>query len=173
MEKIKNCTGISKFLFNIKINIYVFFHYLGKLIKGDVSIRKFLIILQRLIYFLAKLQHNKFVRIGKNTRLNLYIPGFPAKSFYTALNKFSIFDDKLPNTTVLISLTSACRYSCSHCYQRNDKGKDLPLEHLSLLIKTFHNTSMRPGTGETIRNFIRFLKKITKWVSSFLFYDYI
>ena len=31
----------------------------------------------------------------------------------------------LPCTTVLVSVTSACAYHCSHCYQKNDIGRDV------------------------------------------------
>jgi len=135
VEKIKNCTGIRKYLFSMKIKIHVFFYFFLELYKGRITIKNFFLILKRLLYFLEKLKHNKFVKIGKNTRLDLYIPGFPSRGFYTALKKFSVFDSKLPNTTVLISLTKACRYRCVHCYQRNDKGKDLPLEKLIPVVK--------------------------------------
>jgi len=135
MVKIKNYIGINKFFFTLKIKIHVLFYTIKKLFKGNISIFRFTRILKRLNYFLIKLKYNKYVKIGKKTRFDLYIPGFPSQGFYTALNKFDIFDEKLPNTTVLISLTSACRYKCIHCYQKFDRGKDLPLSLLIPVVK--------------------------------------
>jgi MoaA/NifB/PqqE/SkfB family radical SAM enzyme len=135
MEMITNCTGIRKTFFKLMMKVHVFFHYLKEVLESTLSFKRFILLLRRLLYFLSKLDHNKFVRIGKNTRLDLYVPGFPSKGFYTACNKFRVFDEKLPDTTVLISLTSACRYRCVHCYQRNDKGKDLPTDSLIPVLK--------------------------------------
>ena len=79
---------------------------------------------------MSKVQHNKFVKIGDNTRLGLYVPGFPAQAFYTACKKFSQFSEKMPCTTVLLSITSSCPYHCNYCYQKLDKGKDVEIETL-------------------------------------------
>ncbi|MBN2858350.1 MAG: radical SAM protein, partial [Candidatus Delongbacteria bacterium] len=93
------------------------------------------LILRRLNYFIGKISHNKFVKINDNTRLDLYIPGFPSKAFFTSCEKFAVFKEKLPCTTVLVSVTSACTYKCEHCYQRLDKGKDVDLEKLIPVVK--------------------------------------
>jgi MoaA/NifB/PqqE/SkfB family radical SAM enzyme len=39
-----------------------------------------------------------------------------------------VFDAKLPCTTVLISVTSACKFNCEHCYQKKDLGKDIDID---------------------------------------------
>lgn len=133
MPKIKNVYGFSKIIFLIKVKIYVFIHFLPEVLKGRMSFTKYLAYLRRLLYFLSKMKHNKFVKIGGNTRIDLYVPGFPSPAFYTACKKFKIFGEKLPCLTVLISVTSACRYKCSHCYQKYDKGKDV---NIDILVKT-------------------------------------
>jgi MoaA/NifB/PqqE/SkfB family radical SAM enzyme len=91
------------------------------------------------LFFLTKLSHNKFVRIGTTSRIDLYVPGFPSRAFYTACDKFSVFQRKLPCATALISVTSACRYRCPHCYQRFDKGKDMPIETLVNAVRQLQN----------------------------------
>ncbi len=139
MVRIKNVTGIYKAFFNIKIRVIIFFHFLTELFNKNMSLRRYILFLRRLLYFLSKLQHNKFVKIGKNTRLGLYIPGFPSKPFYTACKKFMVFDKKLPCTTVLISVTSACIFNCEHCYQKNDIGKDIDIEKLVKVVKRLQN----------------------------------
>jgi len=135
MQPIKNIIGFPKTVLTTYIKIRVFFHFLPYLFKGKLSLRKFILFLHRLLYFLKKLKHNRFVRIGRNTRPNLYVPGFPSPAFFTACKKFLEFDDKIPCATALISLTSACIYNCEHCYQKHDIGKDSDIELLVSAVK--------------------------------------
>lgn len=135
MIKNKNITGLRKILLIPAIELAVFFHFLPRVFSGKLSLRRYPVFLKRLIFFLKKIHHNKFVKIGAKTRPGLYIPGFPSKAFYTACEKFTEFEKKLPCTTVLISVTSACRFNCEHCYQRYDKGKDIDIEKLVGAVK--------------------------------------
>ena len=135
MIKICNVIGFPKFIFNLKLKINVFFYFIPEFFKGKISLKRFLLFLRRLLIFLSKMQHNKFVKIGDKTRLDLYVPGFPSKAFYTACKKFMQFEDKMPCATVLISITSACKYNCSHCYQKHDKGRDVNIDILNSTVK--------------------------------------
>ena len=117
MIKVKTVRGVGKFVFLQRVKLGVFMHFLPDFFKGKMSFRSFIAFLRRLLYFLSKLKHNKFVRIGENTRIDLYIPGFPLPAFFTACNKFSYFDEKLPCTVALISVTSdrkSTRLNSSH-----------------------------------------------------------
>jgi len=142
MIKVKNIRGFRKFLFNIRVKLRVFFYFVGKLSTGKISFRNFFRVLGRLLYFLSTIQHNKFVKIGKFIRVGLYIPGFPSRPFFTACDKFAHFKGKLPDTTVLISLTSACGFNCRHCYQKLDKGKDIEIEKLIDTVKKIQNNGV-------------------------------
>lgn len=135
MIKVTNIQGVGKFVFLQRVKLGVFMHFLPEVLKGKMSFRRFIAFLRRLLYFLSKLKHNKFVKIGKNTRLDLYIPSFPLQAFYTACKKFSCFDEKLPCTVALISVTSACKYNCNYCYQKYDKGKDLDINKLVEVVR--------------------------------------
>ncbi|NLD48687.1 MAG: radical SAM protein [Clostridiaceae bacterium] len=135
MQKVRNITGFKKILFNQRVKLGVFFRFLPKLLTGRIGFLKFIIFLKRLLYFLSKMQHNKFVKIGANTRVDLYCPGYPSRAFYTAASKFSVFSGKLPCTTVLVSVTSACSCNCSHCYQKHDKGKDIDIDVLISVVR--------------------------------------
>lgn len=121
---------MKRMLFNLKLKIAIFFHFLPALFSGDISLKRFILLLKRLLLFLSRMQHNKFVKINGRTRLGLYIPGYPSRAFYTACHKFSRFDERMPCTTVLLSITSACPYNCGHCYQKLDRGRDLDLDIL-------------------------------------------
>jgi Predicted Fe-S oxidoreductases len=133
--KVSNITGRKKTVFNLKLKISIFFHYIPLLWKGDISFKRFILLFKRLLLFLSRMQHNKFVKINGQTRLGLYIPGFPSQAFYTACQKFSQFSEKMPCTTVLLSITSACPYHCNYCYQKLDKGKDVDIETLIRIVR--------------------------------------
>lgn len=128
MIKTKNIAGLEKVLFATRMKLFLLFYYLPEIFKGKISARRYVLFLKRLLYFLSKIYHNKFVKIGNAVRLGLYIPCFPSQAFFAACRKFMVFDAKLPCSTVLISATSACRFKCEHCYQRNDLGKDIDID---------------------------------------------
>ncbi|MGE4283706.1 MAG: radical SAM/SPASM domain-containing protein [Clostridia bacterium] len=135
MVKVYNVFGINKEVFNLKLKISVFFHFIPQLFKRKLSLKDFILFLKRLLIFLSKMQHNKFVKIDDKTRLDLYVPGFPSKAFYTACEKFMHFKEAMPCATALISVTSACTNHCSHCYQRLDKGKDVNIDILCDVVR--------------------------------------
>ena len=118
MIKTRNIMGLRKYLFAAKVKIWILFYYLPEIFKRKISIRRYILFLRRLLYFLSKIYHNKFVKIDNAVRMGLYIPRFPSQAFFTACRKFIAFDEKLPCTTVLVSVTSACRFNCEHCYQK-------------------------------------------------------
>lgn len=124
---IRNITGLSKLAFNLRLCIDRFFYFGRDWLNGQCTFSQYIITLQRLLLFLKKMQHNKFTSFNNKVRIGLYIPGFPSKAFDQATRKFNTFGIKSPNTTALISLTSACSFRCEHCYQHLDKGSDSPL----------------------------------------------
>ncbi len=135
MERIRNITGLRMRIFNARLKLTVFVHFLPELLKKSMGPKRFVIFLKRLLYFLSKFRSNKFVKIANRTKIDLYVPGFPSKAFFIACKKFMTFDAKLPGTTVLISITSACRFKCKHCYQMRDTGKDVDIESLVGIVK--------------------------------------
>jgi MoaA/NifB/PqqE/SkfB family radical SAM enzyme len=130
MDNPRSIYGLRKHLFNAKLKLVILAHFTPALVKGELAPRRFILLLRRLLYFFSRLQSNKFVRIGKQTRVDLYVPFFPSKAFFTACQKFATFGKKLPCATALISITSACRFRCEHCYQKMDRGKDVDIERL-------------------------------------------
>lgn len=119
-----------KALINLRIKLHVFCHYFFLMLKGDLEAGYLIPLLARLNLFISKLQHNKFGRIGSQIRLDLYVPSYPGKAFFTACDKFRTFGGKTPSTGALLSVTSACAFECEHCYQRMDKGSDMDLDLL-------------------------------------------
>ncbi len=135
MEKIKFLIGTQKQLEELRIKLLVFLHYTGRFLRGEIKRQHYPRVLKRLLYFLSKMKENKFIKIGRLTKVNLYVPFFPTKAFFTACDKVTVFEGKMPSVSVLISVTSACRFNCQHCYQKYDKGKDV---ELGALIKVVH-----------------------------------
>jgi MoaA/NifB/PqqE/SkfB family radical SAM enzyme len=133
--------GVYKSLFILKVKLHVAIHFLVRFLQ-DGKLRDFILILRRLDCFLGKLTHNKFARIGDNIRLDMYVPGFPSKAFYTACDKFTVFGEKLPCAVALISVTSACTYHCEHCYQRFDIGRDVALDKLLSAVKYLQDSGV-------------------------------
>ena len=123
----------------LRIKLLVFFHYSGRCLTGNIRFRHYFRILRRLLYFLSKMKENKYVKIGNLTKVNLYVPFFPTKAFYTACDKVTVFEEKMPAVSVLVSVTSACRFNCEHCYQKYDKGKDVNIDSLVNVIGKLQN----------------------------------
>jgi MoaA/NifB/PqqE/SkfB family radical SAM enzyme len=142
MVRSQAIAGFTRMLFLLRLKITIFFHYLPAFFSGRIPVNRCIPILGRLLYFLSKLQHNKFVQINDQTRLDLYIPGFSSRAFYTACDKFSAFGQKLPCATALVSITSACRNNCPHCYQKRDRGKDVPIDLLISAVRHLQNSGV-------------------------------
>jgi MoaA/NifB/PqqE/SkfB family radical SAM enzyme len=158
MVPIRNVQGLRRHWFLLWLKITIFLHFLPWLIRpgaksggggpafatprGRLSPRRFVMFLCRLLLFLSKLDHNKFVKIGSATRMDLYVPSFPSEAFYAGCEKFLHFDQPLPCVTVLVSVTSACRFSCPHCYQRRDHGRDIALDTLVPVVRRLQDRGM-------------------------------
>ena len=141
---------------NFKVKIAVFFHYAPLLLKRGMSMTQFNLFIKRLLLFLSKLQHNKFQKMPNGIRLDLYVPSFSSRAFYTACDKFKIFGEKLPCTGVLLSVTSACMYNCKHCYQRLDRGKDTDIDLLIGAAKKLQDMGVAFFNIEGGEPFLRF-----------------
>ncbi|MDT8325423.1 MAG: radical SAM protein [Bacteroidota bacterium] len=130
MERIRNRIGMARTLFNTYLKAAVFLHFAREVAARRIPLAGFFGFLDRLLYFLAKMKHNKYVTTGNGTKVNLYVPAFPSPAFYKACAKVRTVGSKQPAISVLISVTSGCRFRCEHCYQKHDLGKDVPLHDL-------------------------------------------
>jgi MoaA/NifB/PqqE/SkfB family radical SAM enzyme len=139
MVTFRTIAGVNRFFFLAYLKLSIFFHYFPVLFTRRLSPARFATFLKRLQLFLNRLQHNKFVRFNGKTRLHLYVPSFPSPAFFTACSKFAVFGRKLPCVTALISVTSACRYNCLHCYQKRDRGKDIAIDLLLSAVRYLQN----------------------------------
>jgi len=133
--EVKTIIGFHKKLITFQIIVITFLYFFGRMIRGEIRVRRFIPFLRRLLFFLSKMYHNKYVKVKRGIKLNLYVPAFPTRAFFQACRKVNEFDKKMPCVTCLVSITSACRYKCPHCYQKYDKGKDVNIDVVIWAVK--------------------------------------
>lgn len=128
-------TGFRKALIYGRIALHVACRYAlqpGRFRWSPVAYLRFL---GRAWRLLLVFRHNKIVRVFNGYKLHLYLPAYPSRAFFYAIETKLLRDSPGP-TTVVFSMTKACTYKCQHCYQRNDAGKDLDED---LLLETARN----------------------------------
>lgn len=118
-------TGYKKLLLYLRIILFVPCYYLGK-----VSLKKYPIFLWRALILLKAFWHNKAVKVHNGYKLHLYLPAYPSKAFFWSLESKLLREPAGP-VTIVYSMTKACDFKCPHCYQRNDRGADMPQELLN------------------------------------------
>ena len=132
MVSVKTVKGFARAVFMLRLRITIFFHYLPLWVKGQLGFRRFILFFRRLLLVFNACSENKFVRVGGQTRMHLYIPAVPSRAYITACDKLLRFDEKLPPQALVCAITSACRFNCEHCYQKLDKGaQDVALDRLT------------------------------------------
>lgn len=161
--KQKYITGLGRLFLNMRIAMTIFFKYFVRFLKKEITLKQYLVFMKRLMIFSKLLTNYKAVRIGDVYKLHLYLPAFPTRAFYTAINKFLILDGKTIPSHVVLSMTKTCGYNCSHCYQKNDGGEDLSLDGLIKVAKDIQNIGVSMFDiegGEPLLRFERLLKLI-------------
>ncbi|GHT97035.1 hypothetical protein FACS1894126_0140 [Alphaproteobacteria bacterium] len=124
----QNKIGIAKFLIYAKIGMHVLWKY-----RKHLSI-KFITAAVRL---LAAFSDNKVVKLANGTyKLHIYLPAYPTRAFFKAIEDKLISKPPKP-VTVVLSVTKACPYRCKHCYQRFDKNEDMSSEKVLETVKKF------------------------------------
>lgn len=124
-------TGFNKILIYLRIVIHipVYYLFLHGYFRSPVKYFRFLL---RAFRLLMAFRHNKVVRVENGYKLHLYLPAYPSRAFFNAIETKLIKTPPGP-TSVVFSITKACHYKCLHCYQHKDTGKDLDDD---LLVKT-------------------------------------
>jgi MoaA/NifB/PqqE/SkfB family radical SAM enzyme len=117
-------TGPGKALLYARIALHVAARYAAGAHSRGWSVADYGQFLYRALRLLLVFRHNKAVRVGNGHKLHLYVPAYPSPAFFHTLESKLIARPPGP-TTVVFSITKACRYRCKHCYQRNDGGQDV------------------------------------------------
>ncbi len=117
-------TGPGKAAAYVRIAAGVAVRYARRARSLGWSPAAYLRFLARALRLLLIFRHNKVVRTPRGLKIHLYLPAYPSPAFFHALDSKLVRRPPGP-TTVVFSMTKACRYRCVHCYQRNDRGADL------------------------------------------------
>lgn len=116
--------GLRKFAFYIRITMHVAFYYAKQLKKWNWSLIDYFRFLKRAFQLLLVFRHNKVVKVFNGYKLHLYLPSYPSKAFFYAIESKLCKTVPAPST-IVFSITKACGYKCQHCYQRNDQTQEL------------------------------------------------
>jgi len=117
-------TGFKKTLIYGVIAIHVIGYYLCRPSKFHWSLVRYCRFLKQAFHLLLIFRHNKVVRVFNGYKLHLYLPAYPSKAFFYAIESKLCKEPPSP-ITIVFSITKACRYKCQHCYQRNDQNQEL------------------------------------------------
>ena len=117
-------TGISKLLLYVRIAIGVMFHYIFK-----ISPLKYPLFLWRALILLMTFWPDKAVKVPGGYKIHLYLPAYPTRAFFYAIESKLVHSPARP-VTIVYSMTRACDFHCPHCYQRRDGGVDVTVEQL-------------------------------------------
>ncbi len=122
-------TGLRKFFLYCVIVVHVTLHCVVQVFRGRIKWWRYPAVLRRAWLFLLVLRRHKIVKCGRAYKLHLYVPAYPTRAFFHTLEKF--YRSQPGPTTVVLSMTRACTYRCPHCYQKLDRGADIPMETLT------------------------------------------
>lgn len=117
-------TGVSKALLYALIALHVAGRYGVRPRSFGWNPLRYAAFLRRALHLLLAFRHDKPVRTPQGWKLHLYVPAYPTAAFFHTIEAKFLNQPPGP-TTVVYSMTKACRYKCPHCYQRNDKGADV------------------------------------------------
>lgn len=123
--------GFDRLTINISVVFIGFKYVIHKLIKREISLTQTKKFFKRSMLFSKITKGNKYISIDGKKKIDIYLPGLGTKAHQRAMDKLLVIDKKMPCSSALISITSACRNRCDFCYQKLDKGKDLKLEILT------------------------------------------
>lgn len=163
MSDARFLTGFSKALVYARIILHIPCHYLTKphYFSSPAAYFRFLRgALQLLLIF----RHNKIVRVFNGYKLHLYLPAYPSRAFFHAIESKLLKQPAGP-TTVVFSMTKACSYRCKHCYQHYDKGRDLDEETMLATARKVTDAGVAMFDIEGGEPFMRF-KRLLKLVET-------
>ncbi len=155
-------TDFPKALIYLRIIMHIPVYYAVRPQKTG-SVRGYFRFLRRALRLLMVFGHNKVVRVFNGYKLHLYLPAYPSKAFFYALES-KLLGERPGATTVVFSMTKACTYKCRHCYQRHDRGADM---NENLLVETALNVRDSGAAmfdiegGEPFVRFDRLLKLVS------------
>jgi len=157
-------TGFPKAALYVRIALGVAARYAlrpGLFGWSPVAYVRFLL---RALRLLLVFRHNRPMRTPQGWKLHLYLPAYPSEAFFHTVEAKLIRRPPGPST-VVYSITKACRYRCPHCYQRNDTGKDVSDEGLCETARRLQDVGVAFFDIEGGEPFLRY-ERLLRLVSS-------
>ena len=148
-------TGGAKVLLYVRIALHVVGRYGVRPGAFGWNPIRYGAFLGRALRLLLAFRHDKPMRTHQGWKLNLYVPAYPSAAFFHTIEAKLLFRPPGP-TTVVYSMTKACRYKCPHCYQRNDKGADVDEDLLLATARRLQDMGVALFDIEGGEPFIRF-----------------
>lgn len=155
-------TGAAKGLLYVRIALHVAGRYGARPREFRWNPIRYAIFLKRALRLLLAFRHDKPVRTLQGWKLHLYVPAYPSSAFFHTIEAKLLMDPPGPST-VVYSMTKACRYRCPHCYQRRDKGADVEEERLLATARRLQDVGVaffNIEGGEPFMRFDRLLKLV-------------
>ncbi|OGR78659.1 MAG: hypothetical protein A2X32_05265 [Elusimicrobia bacterium GWC2_64_44] len=118
-------TGAGQALLYLRIALHAAARYALRPGRFGWSLPAYARFLVRALRLLLVFRDNKPVLTPGGWKIDLYLPAWPSRAFFCALESKLLVSPPMP-LTVVFSMTKACSYKCSHCYQHRDGGEDLP-----------------------------------------------
>jgi MoaA/NifB/PqqE/SkfB family radical SAM enzyme len=153
-------TGGAKALLYTRMAGHVALRYAAR--PGDFHWNPFryLVFLKRALTLLLAFRHDKPVRTSAGWKIHLYVPAYPSSAFFHTIEAKLLMQPPGPST-VVYSMTKACQYRCPHCYQRKDKGADVPEDQLCATARTLQDIGVAFFNIEGGEPFMRFDRLLT------------
>jgi MoaA/NifB/PqqE/SkfB family radical SAM enzyme len=154
MSKGHFITGFGKILVYLRIVLHIPCYYgvRPQFFSSPVSYLRFL---RRALQLLLVFRHNKIVRVFNGYKLHLYLPAYPSRAFFYAIESKLLRSPPGPST-IVFSMTKACSYRCRHCYQKNDASVDLDETSMIKTALAVRDTGVAMFDIEGGEPFIRF-----------------
>ena len=108
----KYISGCARYALEIRIAVVIVARYTMRFARREITLRQLISFLKRIFLLSGVLRYNKAVCINATYKLHLYLPAFPTKAFYTAIDKFLTVQGDAAPMSVLLSMTKACGYAC-------------------------------------------------------------
>jgi MoaA/NifB/PqqE/SkfB family radical SAM enzyme len=152
--------GFAKLVVYVRVAVHVAVRYALRPRAFGFSPLAYASFLWRAFRLLLVFRHHKVVRVPNGYKLHVYLPAYPSRAFFHAVEAKLLWRDPGP-TTVVFSMTKACSLKCSHCYQKRDGGADLDEGTLVETARAVQDAGVAMFDIEGGEPFLRFERLLT------------
>lgn len=155
-SNIKTVRSYKRLFANFKLASVCTSYILKRLLKRNLKPNQVYKFFKRSALFSKATRANKYISINGNIKIDIYLPPIGTSAYIKAMDKLMVTNKKMPCSTALISITSACRNRCDFCYQKLDTGKDIDIDILTDAVGKLRNHGVSFFTIQGGDPFLRF-----------------